>query len=111
MIREWLLLLLRFAITREPADATAVVSIASDLDSLGLQPQQLAPTFFRRTSAEVCNAIVKRDDDPERVVALKRHLARIDERRMRRAFEAAVDFKESRRSRRKQPRLWDGLRR
>ena len=34
-LRDWLLLLLRFAITREASDQSAVLSMANELDSLG----------------------------------------------------------------------------
>ena len=55
-IREWLLLLLRFAITREVADRSAVQTLASELDCVGLSSS--APSFFRRTSQEVCAAVL-----------------------------------------------------
>lgn len=35
-VQEWLLLLLRFAITRDPKDEAAALSVANDLDSLGM---------------------------------------------------------------------------
>jgi hypothetical protein len=110
-IRKWLLLLLRFAVTREPADAAAIVAAANDLDMIGRRWAESAPSFFRRTSAEVCNAIISREDRG-RTAVLKRHIARIDELRLRRAFQAALDLKESRVSRKnKRCNLWDGLRR
>jgi hypothetical protein len=105
------LLLLRFAVTRDPEDAAAIAAVANDLDSLGLEREGSTPTFFRRTSAEVCNAIIQ-PRDPRGIATLKRHLARIDEMRLRRAFQAAVDLKESRLSRKNRLRdLWEGLRR
>jgi hypothetical protein len=53
-IREWLLLLLRFAITCDPKDQAAAFSIADEIDALGHQWRPSAPSFFRRTSGEVC---------------------------------------------------------
>jgi hypothetical protein len=88
-VREWLLLLLRFAITREPKDEAAVLAMADEIDSLGLHWRPSAPSFFRRTSAEVCKAIVA-FDDPRRKAILKTHLARIDDPALRQAFQAAV---------------------
>jgi hypothetical protein len=42
-IREWLLLLLRFAITRDPSDQAVVRSVANEIDSFG--PQRRQPTI------------------------------------------------------------------
>jgi len=110
-IREGLLLLLRFAITRDPKDEAAAFAIADEIDALGHQWRPSAPSFFRRTSGEVCEMIIALDD-PRRATILKRHIARIDDPRLRQAFEAAVDpeqgcptapYKEKRRD------LWAGL--
>lgn len=90
-IRDWLSLLLCFAITRDPEDEAAALSMAADIDSLGSRWGSSLPTFFRRTNNEVCSAICC-SDDPEREIVLKRHLARIDDLRLRRAFRAAVDL-------------------
>ncbi len=92
-VREWLLLLLRFAITWDPKDEAAVLAIADEIDALGLSWRPSAPSFFRRTSREVCKAITALDD-PQRATILKSHIARIDNSRLRRAFRAAVDLKE-----------------
>jgi hypothetical protein len=91
-IREWLLLLLRFAITRDPKDEAAAFAMADEIDALGLRWRPVAPSFFRRTSAEVCRAITA-PDDPKRAVVLESHVARIDEPRLRNAFQAAVELR------------------
>ena len=88
-IREWLLLVLRFAITCDPKDQAAVFAMADEIDALGQQWRPSAPSFFRRTSDDVCKAITARDD-PKRVSILKRHIARIDDPRLRRAFQAVI---------------------
>jgi hypothetical protein len=88
LVREWLLLLLRFAITRQPSDRSAVCAMAEQLDSLGRQGTPSAFHFFRRTSEEVCRAIVVGDGESESL--LRRHIARIEDPRLRRAFQAAV---------------------
>jgi hypothetical protein len=88
-VREWLLLLLRFAVTREPSDQSAALTSADELDSLGVRWRPTAPNFFLRTSHEVCAAILTVGDEHSNSV-LRRHVARIDDPRLRRAFQAAV---------------------
>jgi hypothetical protein len=110
-IREWLLLLLRFAITHDPGDQAAVLSVASEIDTLRLRRTQSAPSFFRRTSSEVCQAIITRDD-PNRNAILAKHLARIDDLRLRRAFQAAIGHEDKpphASCESKRPELWAGL--
>jgi hypothetical protein len=108
-IREWLLLLLRFAITRDARDETAALALADEIDALGLRWRPSAPSFFRRTSGEVCKAIVA-PDDPKFAAILKKHIARIDDPRLRRAFQAAVEPEQGARVSFKRPDLWAGLR-
>ena len=116
-IREWQLLLLRFAITREPIDRTAVLALAEDLDSVGRGWRPAAPRFFRRTSQEVCAAIQAAGTQQQAAAAvLQEHIGRIADLRLRRAFAAAVDLHQSiaqqpaaKRSHRKNPDLWKGL--
>ncbi len=110
-IREWLLLLLRFAITRDPNDEAAALAIADEIDALGLRWRPSAPSFFCRTSGEVCKAIVA-PHDAKHAAILKKHIARIDDARLRRAFQAAVEPEQSSSSTaKKKPRdLWAGLR-
>ena len=115
-VREWLLLLLTFAVTREPADQSAALAAADELDSLGVRWQRTAPRFFLRTSNELCAAILAASDGENNAV-LQRHLIRIDEPRLRRAFRAAVGLKETsglqeesgKIKRRKGPGLWKDL--
>ena len=90
-IREWLLLLLRFAITWDPKHEAAVFAMADEIDALGLRWRPSAPSFFRRTSSEVCKMITALDD-PRRATILKKHIARIDDPRLRHAFQAVVDL-------------------
>jgi hypothetical protein len=104
-------LLLRFAITRDSLDAGAVLVVAHDIDTLGVQPGQSAPSFFRRTSDEVCKAIGA-PEDPKNAVVLRKHLARIDEPRLQRAFRAAIGLAGRPPSRKnKSQNLWNGLQR
>lgn len=111
-IREWLLLLLRFAITRDAKDQAAVFAMADEIDALGQQWRPSAPSFFGRTSGEVCAAIIARDD-ANRAAILKKHIARIDDVRLRRAFQAAVDLEQRSAptfSKIERQSLWTGLR-
>jgi phytoene dehydrogenase-like protein len=93
-VRDWLLLLLRFAITRELADRSAVLAAADELDALGLRWRPANPSFFLRTSREVCDAILATRDRNDNEV-LRTHVARIDDPRLRRAFRAAVGLQET----------------
>jgi len=111
-IREWLLLLLRFAITHDATDELAAFAVADEIDAIGLQWRPSAPSFFRRTSAELCKAIIARDD-PRRAAILKSHIARIDDVRLRHAFQAAVEHEQSSPPspcETKRRNLWAGLR-
>lgn len=110
-VREWLFLLLRFAITRDPEDELAVLMMANGIDSLGRQWGRAAPSFFRRSSDEICRAIAD-IDDPKREAILKKHMRRIEHLGLRRAFQAAVHFEESVppvRDRSHGGELWAGL--
>jgi hypothetical protein len=114
-LQEWLLLLLRYAVTREPSDRSAALAMADELDSLGGQWRPAAPRFFLETSEEVCSAIPTVNDWNNHRVLLK-HLARIDDPRLRRAFQAAiglqqkVDLQRPSKSKERNDRdLWKGL--
>ena len=114
-IREWQLLLLRFAITREPADQTAVLAHAEELDSVGVWWRPAGPSFFRRTSDEVCRAI-KASGVPHQIAVLRKHISRIADPRLRWAFAAVVGLQEAsvkqhalKTRKRKNADLWKGL--
>jgi len=108
-VREWLLLLLRFAVTSDARDQSAALALADEIDARGLQWRPSAPTFFRRTTKEVCQAITTLDD-PKRAAILKRHLARIDDPVLKRTFRAAVNIDERTASSQSDARdLWLGL--
>ncbi len=112
-VREWLFLLLRFAITRDPEDELAALMMATKIDLIGRQWGKATPTFFRRSSHDVCKAI--RDlDDPKRELILKKHIQRIEHPQLRRVFQAAVRSDgpaPQRPDQSHQPGLWAGLRR
>jgi hypothetical protein len=112
-IDDWLLVILRFAITHELADRAAISALAADLDQLGAHAARSDFAFFARTSAEICDLIVG-TDRPERFATLRRHIGMIDNDRLRRALEAALDMERPVtnggrvRSRRSED-LWRGL--
>jgi hypothetical protein len=93
-LREWLLLLLRFSITRESRDRAGVLAIADELDSLSGGWRPTSPSFFLRTSNEVCDAICAPDEGYS-TAQLRKHIARIDDPRLRRAFRAAVGLEQT----------------
>jgi hypothetical protein len=86
-VREWLLRLLRFAVTHKSLDRSSVLAVADELDAVGLRARRDAPRFFRRTSRAVCEAILA---GREGEAVLRAHIARIDDARLRGAFEGAV---------------------
>ena len=84
-LRDWMLCLLRFAITQAPEDQARALALAAELDMQG-GPGTL--TFFQRTSVAVYHAIVVRDETGKRI--LKQYISRIEEPRLRNAFAAAT---------------------
>jgi hypothetical protein len=86
-VKNWLLAILRFAVTLEQADRNTVLAIAREMDRCGSPAGSFG--FFDKTSTELCNAITD-NDDPQRAAILRRHFRRIDDHRLRRTFEAAT---------------------
>ena len=83
--------MLRFAITREPHDRSAVFAMADELDALGGRWRPTEPQFVVTTAGEVCDAILGVSENANAVI--QTHIARIGDPRMRGAFAAAVDFR------------------
>jgi hypothetical protein len=112
-LRASQLAILRFAVTLDDADRLAILAIAHQID--GLAPKsdgQLDFNFFRRTSAELCAAMLR----PGELTAtlLRQYLVRIDDDRLRRAFAAAVEVSQPKVSSVSKPikrddELWRGL--
>jgi hypothetical protein len=117
-VRDWLLALLRYAVTLHDADKSAVLVIAEEIDELGSRAKERSAfKFFRRTSTELCSAILDAQNSKKSAV-LHLHLKRIDDCRLRRAFEAAIDEETSPATsdadkirKRGAQDLWKGLRR
>ena len=89
-VRDWLLAIVRFAVTLEQADRITVLAIADEMDRSGFCVDNTAFAFFARTSTALNNAIANQDD-PQRIAIFRRHLSKIDDRRLRRALAAAID--------------------
>jgi hypothetical protein len=90
-VRGWQLAILRFAVTLDAADRSAVLAIAGEIDDLA-PPHAGKPDFgfFRRTSTALCAAL--RQPDESGCTILRQFLARIDDDRLKRAFAAAMEI-------------------
>lgn len=90
ILRAWHLAILRFAVTLDNADRLAVLMIASEMDRLDPRRDDNPDfRFFRKTSAELCAAIL-RPNEPTSPV-FRQYLARIDDDRLKRVFAAAIE--------------------
>jgi hypothetical protein len=112
-LRAWQLAVLRLALTLDNADRLAVLMIAREIDRIdprcGSNPDF---GFFRRTSAELCAAIIRPTEEASAV--LRQYLARIDDPRLRRIFAAAFDAEQPAAAPidkpfRRESGLWNGL--
>ena len=87
-LRAWQLAILRFAVTFDNGDRLAVMAIAGEIDRLGHDGKPDF-SFFRRTSAELCAAILRPNELT--TALLRQYLARIDDDRLKRVFAATID--------------------
>ena len=112
-LRAWQLAILRFAVTLDNADRLAVLMIAAELDGVGPKPDNKSEfSFFRKTSAELCAAILRPNELTPTV--LRQYLGRIDDDRLRRIFAAAMETDQPKASSVGKPvkrdnGLWKGL--
>jgi hypothetical protein len=88
-IRDWLLSILRFAVTLEQCDQAAVMSLAAEMDRLGSGTSQSRFGFFTRTTTNFCACIVAKGQ-VEKAAEPRLHIKRINDDRLRRAFEAVL---------------------
>ena len=88
---DWLLAILQFAVTLKRDDRAAVMTKAQELDWPRNGRQRKTFAFFTRTSLELCDAIADKTN-AKRGVVIRRQLARIENPRLRRAFEAASEL-------------------
>jgi hypothetical protein len=87
-LRAWQLAILRFAVTVDNGDRLAVMAIAGEIDRLGHDGKPDF-SFFRRTSAELCAAILTPNELSPTV--LRQYLARIDDDRLKHVFAATIE--------------------
>jgi hypothetical protein len=112
-LRAWQLAVLRFAVTLDNADRLAVLAIAAEMDRPHpVQDGKPAFGFFRRTSAELCAAILQPNEHSSTLCC--QFLARIDDERLRRVFAAAIEADQPKvssvsKSIRRDTGLWRGL--
>jgi len=112
-LRAWHLAVLRYAVTLDNADRLAVLRIAREIDGLDTRQDGARDfTYFQRTSADLCAAILHPDEHSSTV--LRQYLARIDDDRLKRVFAAAIDMAPSTISPTVKPvrrgnELWKGL--
>ena len=112
-LRAWQLAILRFAVTLDNADRLAVIAIAGEIDRLGPQHDSKPDfSFFRRTSAELCAAILTPNELTPTV--LRQYLARIDDDRLKHVFAATIEADQPKLSSIRKPfkrdnGLWKGL--
>ena len=112
-LRAWQLAILRFAVTLDNADRLAVLAIAGEIDRLGPQHDGKPDfSFFRRTSAELCAAILTPNELTPTV--LRQYLARIDDDRLKHVFAATIEADQPKLSSISKPfkrdnGLWKGL--
>src|ERR1700687_1526848 len=89
-LRAWQLAILRFAVRLDNADRLAIMAIANEIDRLGAQHDGKPDfSFFRRTSAELCAAILRPNELSP--TFLRQYLARIDDDRLKRVFAATIE--------------------
>jgi|SRR5271166_2180400 len=110
-IREWLLGILRFAVTLEQCDRAAVMCVAAEMDRLGVSTARSGFSYFTRTSTKLCDCIAAKHDF-DKLAELCLHIEKIDDDRLRRALEGALFAKRNKSARSKQldrEYLWKGL--
>ncbi len=88
LLRTWQLAILRFAVTLDHADRLNVLMLAAEVDRLGAARAETSLHFFRRTSTEICAAILRERDDADAIKA--RFHREIEDPRLKRAFAAAA---------------------
>lgn len=88
-VRDWLLGIVRFAVTLDAADRHTALAMAQEIDGLGSLPGRTRFQFFSRTSTAVCDAISDRAD-PSRNLVLRQLIGSIADHRLRAVMLAAV---------------------
>jgi hypothetical protein len=91
LLRSWHLAVLRFAVTRDNADRLGLLAVANEIDRLGKSRDEWMDfNFFRRTSTELCEAILRPNMKGAETL-LQQYLARIEDARLKRAFATVIE--------------------
>lgn len=112
-LRAWQFAILQFAVTKDSADRMAVMAIAGQIDALGSRHGNKTDFgFFRRTSTELCAAILQPNKPGANL--LRQYLARIDDDRLKHVLAAAIKADQptappASRSPKRNNGLWRGL--
>jgi hypothetical protein len=110
-IRDWLLEILRFAVTLEQCDRVAVMSLAATMDRRGSCTTQSAFSYFTKTSTKLCDCIAA-THDRDKLAELCFFIEKMDDLRLRRAIKGAL-FAQPNKSAPSRPLgreyLWKGL--
>ena len=85
LVRDWLFLMLRYAVSREAQDRRTVLDLAAKMDTLGKERDREAFRFFRDHSERLCAAIAAPDTLGRRRILLA-HARMIGQRPLQRAF-------------------------
>jgi len=88
-INDWLLAILRFAVTLAQRDRAAVMALAAEMDRLGLGQSRSRFSYFSRTSLQFCDYIVG-NVGSEKGAQLRLYIKGIKDDRLRRALRAAI---------------------
>jgi hypothetical protein len=98
LVKDWLFLVLRYAISRRQQDRQVVLEFAARMDTLSAERGRDTFRFFRDASARLCDAVLAPDEPRHRLTILA-HSRRIDEARFRQVFLLAcgLDPKEKKR--------------
>ena len=110
-INDWLLAVLRFAVTLDQRDRVALMALAAEMDQLGLGQSRSGFSYFSRTSAQFCDYIVGKAGS-EKGAQLRSYIKGIKDDRLRRTLRAAIFGKplKSERSRlMTRDRLWKDI--
>jgi hypothetical protein len=108
-LRSWHLAILRFALTRDNADRLGVIATATEIDRIGRpQDERVDFGFFRRTSTEICDAILH----PNKSGAdtrLQQYLTRIDDALLKRALRAVLNVEQPEQAIKRRSRAYSAL--
>jgi len=87
-INDWLLAILRFAVTLAQCDRAAVMALAVEMDQLG-SGRRPGFSYFSRTSLQFCDYIVG-NLGSEKGAQLRLYIKGIKDDRLRRTLRAAI---------------------